>query len=287
MEINMGIMDNEKGFIEENNIVRGNLVKSVLEQVNKRFHGYYAEDEDEALSILLDLVSEFRNSITNPEGEVKKKLSIGIGDSLSVHQIKAFDQLYELKRTGEIEINNPFERLEDGRFSEFAGQPNDWIPKETYDLLHRRVWEKARQALISDVFITGANALTKDGKIVSTDGAGNRISAVLYGPYKVVLIIGRNKIVNSTDEAFERIKNVAAPLNHYRHYSKHKIKGEKAEKNYGIYKFAELPCVKKGYCVDCGAPLCTRHASIVVERDTGGIFTNRIHVILVNRDLGC
>lgn len=283
----MSIMDNEKEFLEENNTVRGNLVKSVLENVNKRFHGYYAEDESEALKILFDLIDGFRQTITYPEGGVKERLTIGIGDSLTVHQIKAIDELYEMKENGKIEIINPFERLEDGRFSEFKGQPNEWIPKEIYDLIHRRVWEKARTALTSDVFITGANALTKDGKIISTDGVGNRIAAVTYGPYKVVLIIGRNKIVNNTEEAFERIKNVAAPLNHYRHFSKHKIKGEQAEKNFGVYKFAELPCVKKGYCIECGANLCTRHASVILERDTGGIFNDRIHVILVNRELGC
>ncbi len=283
----MSIMDNEKEFFEENNTVRGNFVKSVLERVNKRFHGYYAEDESEALNILLDLINGFGKTITYPDGGVKEQLTIGIGDSLTVHQIHALDELYAKKEKGEIEIINPFERLEDGRFSEFKGQPNEWIPKETYDLIHRRVWEKARTALASDVFITGANALTKDGKIISTDGVGNRIAAVTYGPYKVVLVIGRNKIVDDIDDAFDRIKNVAAPLNHYRHFSKHRIKGEKAEKNFGIYKFAELPCVKKGYCIDCGANLCTRHASVILERDTGGIFSDRIHVILVNRDLGC
>ena len=222
----MSIMDNEKLFFEENNTVRGNLVKSVLERVNRRFHGYYAEDENEALTILLGLIDGFGKTITYPDGGKKERLLIGIGDSLSVHQINAFDELYAMKRNGLLDIVNPFERLEDGRFSEFEGQPNEWIPKETYDLIHRRVWEKARKALTSDVFITGANALTKDGKIISTDGVGNRIAAVLYGPYKVVLIIGRNKIVRDTEEAFERIKNVAAPLNHYRHFSKHKIKGD-------------------------------------------------------------
>lgn len=242
---------------------------------------YYAPDKAHALGIVKDLINRF-----NTELDDGVRL-IGIGDSLSVHQVDVFDYLYDLKDSGEVEICNPFERLEDGRFSEFEGYPNEWLPADTYNRINRSVWEKARRALVSDVFITGANAITYDGIIVSTDGTGNRIAATIYGPYKVILIIGRNKIVKDIPDALERIKNIAAPLNHYRHYMKHRIQGQKAEENYGIYRFGQLPCVKKGRCVECGAPLCTRHATAVLERDTGGLFKERIHVILVNDDLGC
>lgn len=275
----MGIMDAEKTFDEELHYLFRNRIESVLENVNRRFHGYYADSKEEAVNTIKQLLSTFGAEIG---GGVK---TLGVGDSLSVHQIGAFDYLYELK--DQIEIINPFERLEDGRFSEFAGYPNEWLPKDIYDQINRRIWEKARRALLSDVFITGANAITYDGKIVSTDGTGNRIAAMIYGPYKVILVVGRNKIVSDTEAAMKRIKDTAAPWNHYRHFIKHKIKGEKAENAYGIYKFANLPCVKQGKCVDCNAPLCTRHATVIVEKDTGGLFKDRIHVILVNEDLGC
>lgn len=281
----MGVMDNEKTFFEEESFVKGNYVKSVVSEINKRFHGYYAEDEVEAIKIFSNLVEQFQDELSH--GSSNEKTTIGVGDSLTLHQINAFDYLYPLKDAGKIDILNPFERLPDGRFSEFAGQPNEWIPKEIYDVINRRIWEKARKALLSDIFVTGANAITKDGVIVSTDGTGNRIAGVIYGPYKVIMVIGRNKIVNNIDEAVSRVKNVAAPLNHYRHFSKHKIQGEKAKEGYGIYKFAKLPCVSKGYCVECGAALCSRCATMILEKDTGGLFKNRIHVILVNRDLGC
>lgn len=206
---------------------------------------------------------------------------------MSVHQIGSFDFLYEKQREGAFEIINPFERLEDGRYSEFKGYPNEWLPPEIYNMINHRIWEKARRALLSDVFITGANAVTYDGRIVSTDGVGNRIAAVIYGPYKVILIVGRNKVVKDTEAALDRIKNIAAPWNHYRHFSKHKIAGKEAEEKYGIYKFADLPCVKNGRCIDCNAPRCTRHATMIIDRDTGGVFKDRIHIILVNEDLGC
>lgn len=273
----MGIMDSEKRI--DSDYVKRNLVESVVQAVNKRFHGYYAEDEVEARTHIQQLLEQFHG------GGGTDKLLVGVGDSLTLHQVCAFDYLYPLQEEGLIEMVNPFERLEDGRFSEFRDQPNDWIPKDIYDSIHRRVWEKARKALLSDVFITGANAITKDGIIVSTDGVGNRLSAVIFGPYKVIMVVGRNKIVDGIPEAFNRIKNVAAPLNHYRHFSKHNVTNSKKE--YGMNKLAQLPCVFKGYCVECGSPNCTRHATMILEKDTGGIFKDRIHVIIVNRDLGC
>lgn len=266
----MGIMDKEKQFDEENHFMYKQLLESVLVNVNKRFSGaYYADNRDEALQIIQSLLTGFSDEL----GGVK---SIGIGDSLSLHQINLFEYLYSQK---EYEIINPFERLEDGRYREFEDLPNEFLPLEIYNPVIRKVWEKARRALLSDVFITGANAITRDGKILSTDGVGNRIAAVIYGPYKVIMVIGRNKIVPDTDSALDRIKNIAAPWNHYRHFMKHRIAGEKANEKNGINKLGALPCVKNGYCVDCNAPLCTRHATMILEKETGGaIFNNRIHL---------
>lgn len=137
--------------------------------------------------------------------------------------------------------------------------PNQWLPSDVYDAAHQRVWEKARKALTSDIFLTGANAITLDGKIVSTDGVGNRISAVIFGPLRVIMVIGRNKIVSNLDNAFDRIKNIAAPLNHMRHATKHAIakKGGGKDERDSLFQLSNLPCVKKGYCNDCGSPQCS------------------------------
>lgn len=215
----------------------------------------------------------------------KKKGIIGIGDSLSCHEINLFDSLYS--RGDEIEIINPFERLEDGRYAVFKGHDNDWLPEEEYIAIQKELGELTRKTLLSDIFITGANAVTMDGKIVSTDGVGNRIAAVIYGPYKVILVVGRNKIVTDLEKAFDRIKNLATPLNHLRHAMKHGIGGEKAKKDYGVYKLGELPCVKLGKCIECHHELCSRHCTMVMEAATGGFYKNRIHIVLVNEDLGC
>lgn len=125
----------------------------------------------------------------------------------------------------------------------------------------------------------------KGGAIVSIDGIGNRIAGVIYGPLKVIMVIGRNKIVENVDEAISRIKNVSTPLNHLRHATKHGIKGERA-KDYGIYKLGQLPCVKMGHCIDCNSPMCSRHCTMIMERSTGGLFKDRINIVLVNENLG-
>jgi hypothetical protein len=70
---------------------------------------------------------------------------------------------------------------------------------------------------------------------------GNRVSPMLFGPKKVILVIGANKIVKDVNEAFERIRQVAALMNAKRGFLKHQDHPE----------FGKLPCVITGRCVDC------------------------------------
>lgn len=74
-------------------------------------------------------------------------------------------------------------------------------------------FEAARRALHADVFLASANAITRDGQIVNVDGTGNRVAGMIFGPKRVILVAGRNKIVSDLDEAFVRIHSTAAPLN--------------------------------------------------------------------------
>jgi hypothetical protein len=271
----------EKNTDVEERILGSNKINSLIKAFSKRnMHGYYAEDSNAANDLVFSLINQLSNS------EIP---SIGVGDSLTLHQIGVFEKIYQLRDLKKIELLNPFERLPDGRFSEFEGLPNTWLPKDVYDTAHARVWEKARKALTSDIFITGANAVTMDGKIVSTDGVGNRISAVIFGPYKVIMVIGKNKIVSDLDVALDRIKNIATPLNHLRHALKHSIKNDKGERHEkdSLFQLSNLPCVKKGFCTDCGSPQCSRRCTMIMESGTGGIYKDRIHVIIVNENLGC
>ncbi|MHA1270429.1 MAG: lactate utilization protein [Candidatus Helarchaeota archaeon] len=121
--------------------------------------------------------------------------------------------------------------------------------------------------LSADVFMTGTNAITLDGKLVNIDGMGNRVAAMIFGPKKVYFFVGRNKIVKNVEEAIERVRNVAAP------------------KNASRYNL-QLPCTQNGVCDEpnCyGARIC--NYVLIIERG----FTpwpRRLNVMLINEDLG-
>ncbi|MGL4383062.1 MAG: LUD domain-containing protein [Bacilli bacterium] len=72
---------------------------------------------------------------------------------------------------------------------------------------------KAKETLTSDIFITSVNAVAISGEMINIDGSGNRIAASLFGHQKVYFIFGINKVVSSLDDAINRARNIAAPLN--------------------------------------------------------------------------
>ena len=116
--------------------------------------------------------------------------SVGVGDSVTLRQIGVLD---ELVRRGN-EVVNPF------------------TVELTEDPAKLRLFiQTCRRTFGTDVFITGSNAVTEDGKIVSIDYVGNRVAGTIYGAKKVILPIGKNKIVKDVNGAIYRIKNVIAP----------------------------------------------------------------------------
>ena len=121
-----------------------------------------------------------------------------------------------------------------------------------------------REAFFSDVYFTSTNAITENGEIYNVDGNGNRVAAMLYGPEKVIIVAGYNKIVKNLSEAIERNKNIAAPINAKRLNKK-------------------TPCVKTGYCMECKSSekICREYTLIKSQNNS-----NRIHVIFLNEDYG-
>ena len=73
-----------------------------------------------------------------------------------------------------------------------------------------------KRCLTADVFLSGANALSLDGEMVNTDGTGNRVAAIVYGPETVLVIAGMNKVCDTLDDAVTRARTVAAPMNKQR-----------------------------------------------------------------------
>ncbi|WP_026804751.1 lactate utilization protein [Aliarcobacter lanthieri] len=119
---------------------------------------------------------------------IKPNMSVGLGGSMSVQEIGLLDFLVNNKN---ITLYNQYE----------AGISMD-------ENIKRR-----KLGLISDIFITSTNAITKDGKLVNADGSGNRVAALCYGPTNVLLIIGKNKIVDTLEDGFKRVMDVAAVKN--------------------------------------------------------------------------
>lgn len=133
------------------------------------------------------------------------------------------------------------------------------------DALSNGQWQVLDHALIMDLFLLSANALTADGRIVNIDGTGNRIAASITGPKRTVYIIGRNKIVEGgLDEAIARIKSVACPKNARR-------------------LGRQTPCALTGQCADCQSP--ERMCKVTAFFDYMPKGCNG-RVILVDQDLG-
>ena len=121
-----------------------------------------------------------------------------------------------------------------------------------------------RDSLQADYFVAGSNAVTEDGKLVNTDGLGNRVAGLAFGPRQVILVVGRNKIVKDVAAALERIRNVAAPMN---------------AKRLG----AATPCATTGVCSDCDSPARICNLTLIVEKQR---LPGRTTVILINQELG-
>lgn len=129
-------------------------------------------------------------------------------------------------------------------------------------------WEESyrirKEGLRADVFVTSSNAITLKGQLVNIDGIGNRLAGLAYGPEKVIVIAGVNKLCSTLEEAIDRVKNVAAPKNAQR---------------FGL----SLPCIEAKKCVDCQSPDRICNVTMIIERQW---LKDRMTVILVGETLG-
>ena len=160
----------------------------------------------------------------------------------------------------------------------------DLINKPCYNFLNRNragitleeQMEIYKQVIGIDYYFCSANAVTENGELLNVDGFANRISAIAFGPKKIIMVVGANKIVKDLDEAFLRVKKIAAPKNCVR---------------LGI----DNPCVKLGHCVSllksdnpdftdgCKLPtrICRNYLVTGMQKDI-----ERITVVLCGEELG-
>lgn len=120
------------------------------------------------------------------------------------------------------------------------------------------------EQLHCDIFLSSTNALTEKGQLVNVDGVGNRVGAMVFGPKKVVVVAGINKVVSDLDAAFERIRTVAAPKN-----------AERLKR--------KTPCAQVGRCMDCNSQERMCNVFTIIERKPS---LTDLEVIIVGQELG-
>ena len=169
---------------------------------------------------------------------ITPKMKIGVGGSVSIRSLGILEKLEAQGYT-----------IHD-----------HWKP----GLSKENAFEIRRLQMTSDLFLSSVNAVTLDGELVNIDGIGNRVNAINFGPEKVILVAGYNKVVDDVQEGIKRIKNVAAPLNARR-------------------LNIDVPCAKVGKCVDCNSP--NRICRVIVIHERKPSWTD-ILIILVGEELG-
>lgn len=200
-------------------------IKRTMENLEKNnMEAYLAQDTKELMDIINNIIGE---------GE-----TVAVGGSMTLFETKIIDYL----RNGNY---NFLDRYKEG-------------------LTREEIKEVYRKSFFADSYLVSTNALTENGELYNVDGNGNRVAAMLYGPDKVIVIAGINKIVKNVDEAINRTKNIAAPVN-----------AKRLNRN--------TPCTKIGYCMDCKSSdrICNEYTLIKRQGVKG-----RIKVIIVNKELG-
>ncbi len=195
----------------------------VKELIAKGYSAVYVSTKEDALNEVLKLIPE--------------KVTVGVPGSVTIREIGAMEALAE-RGCKVLHHWNP-----------------SLTPEERQEMFMGEY--------CSDYFLTSANAITRDGKIVNIDGTGNRVSAMAWGRNTLIFVVGINKVAGTLEEAINRARS-ATPANVLR------LNGN-------------TPCVHTGYCADCNSPARVCRAMLILERPTMG---RKTHVIIVGESLG-
>lgn len=211
------------------------LQKVINNLKNNRMGAYLVDRKEDILPLLRTLM---------PAG-----CSVGVGGSVTLDEIGAL----ELLRNG------------DYRF----------LDRYATGLTREQAVGVMREALSADVFLTSSNAITENGELYNVDGNANRVAALCFGPKKVIVIAGVNKLVPDLAAAVRRVKEIAAPKN-------------------AVRLNCNTPCAKTGKCVSLNkenSEMCDGCA--VADRICADYLVSgrqrvadRIQVILCKENLG-
>ncbi|MGG7214746.1 lactate utilization protein [Clostridium nigeriense] len=211
----------------DNNLqwVNEQRILMAIEALNKNnMNGYLVNTKEELIEKIRELVKE--NS------------TVACGGSMSLFETGVIDH------------------LRSGRYN-FLDRYKEGLSREELTRLFK-------ESFFADAYFASSNAVTEDGKLYNIDGNGNRVAAMLFGPEKVILVVGVNKIVKNIDEAVIRNREISAPANAKR-----------------LNKMT--PCAKVGYCMDCKSNDKICREFIVISSQSN---KDRIHVIFMNEDIG-
>lgn len=169
--------------------------------------------------------------------EVEPDQTAGFGGSMTVEALGIYDTL---KAGGNAVFNH--------------AKPSEGLDRNAL----------LKQAAVADVYFCSTNAITVSGSLMNIDGTGNRLSSLLFGHKKIIIIAGVNKIAGSLDEAWIRIKNVAAPAN-----------AKRLNRN--------TPCAASGKCMNCNSSDRICKATLIIDRQPNAV---PITIYLINENLG-
>ncbi len=188
------------------------------------FDAHYAENSEEASSMILEMISGFE--------------SFGFAGSDTTRKLGLPDKLKEKGKTI------------------YDHWRTDLSPEENL--------EARKMQSQCDCFLCSANAISVTGEIVNFDGVGNRTNAMSFGPKKVVIVAGINKVAKDLDSAIRRVHEVASPMR---------------AKSLG----ADTPCAKTGICGDCNEPMRLCRITTILHRRP---MMTDLSVVLINEELG-
>ncbi len=188
------------------------------------FYAHYVASKEEAAQKALALVGESQ--------------SIGVGGSVTIRELGIIERLEQ-----------------EGKEILDATVPG-YSPEENIAIRHKQ--------FISDCFLCSTNAITLDGKLVNTDSTGNRVGAMAFGPKKVVIVAGTNKIVKDMQAAMERIEMYVAPMNNRR-------------------MNRSTPCTQSGMCIDCSSDIRLCNITTIIKKQPP---RSNINIIIVGEELG-
>ena len=205
------------------------LLKTVEQLKRNRFTVILAQNAQEATSQIMKIIPP--------------NATVGIANSVTIRQIGILEAL---KNRG----NQLIDPISIGYgFAEFDPDSFDQINRQSVD---------------ADVFLSGTNAITEDGKLVNIDGKGNRVAGIIWNPGLSIVVVSKNKIVKDVDAALDRIKNMVTPTMAYRRQLK-------------------LPCAKAGKCMDCSSPERACNITMIVDKKPA---LKELTVVMINEDLG-